>query len=261
MPKQISSSLTVLSVSDLPRSKAYYRDVLGFDVTDWWAQRDGLTGLALKLHQAPDPSRVQPNPPEPGADLGIDISAYVDNWAALDSLYEEFKSKGALIAKEPVVYADGGPWKEFVIADPDGYHLAFGGIDGSREHCSIDPHIRSVILWTRDLDRAVDCYSKLMGLEVRDQDRYGHLHVFRLDNGIELMIDSNGMENVPVPEQGRVLFQLSTYDIDKAAKEARDIGFEIVYGIQRLPSVSFFNIRDEDGNVAMICQEHAGVQP
>lgn len=261
MPKQISSSLTVLSVSDLPRSKAYYRDVLGFDVTDWWAQRDGLTGLALKLHQAPDPSRVQPNPPEPGADLGIDISAYVDNWAALDSLYEEFKSKGALIAKEPVVYADGGPWKEFVIADPDGYHLAFGGIDGSREHCSIDPHIRSVILWTRDLDRAVDRYSKLMGLEVRDQDRYGHLHVFRLDNGVELMIDSNGMENVPVPEQGLVLFQLSTYDIDKAAKEAGDIGFEIVYGIQRLPSVSFFNIRDEDGNVAMICQEHAGVQP
>lgn len=261
MPKQISSSLTVLSVSDLPRSKAYYRDVLGFDVTDWWAQRDGLTGLALKLHQAPDPSRVQPNPPEPGADLGIDISAYVDNWAALDSLYEEFKSKGALIAKEPVVYADGGPWKEFVIADPDGYHLAFGGIDGSREHCSIDPHIRSVILWTRNLDRAVDRYSKLMGLEVRDQDRYGHLHVFRLDNGIELMIDSNGMENVPVPEQGLVLFQLSTYDIDKAAKEAGDIGFEIVYGIQRLPSVSFFNIRDEDGNVAMICQEHAGVQP
>lgn len=261
MPKQISSSLTVLSVSDLPRSKAYYRDVLGFDVTDWWAQRDGLTGLALKLHQAPDPSRVQPNPPEPGADLGIDISAYVDNWDALDSLYEEFKSNGALFAKEPVVYADGGPWKEFVITDPDGYHLAFGGIDGSREHCSIDPHIRSVILWTRDLDRAVEHYSKLMGLEVRDQDRYDHLHVFRLDNGVELMIDSNGMANVPVPEQGPVLFQLSTYDIDKAAKEAGNIGFEIIYGIQRLPSVSFFNIRDEDGNVVMICQEHAGVQP
>lgn len=139
MPKQISSSLSVLSVADLERSRAYYRDVLGFDVTDWWAERDGLTGLALKLHQAPDPSRIFPNPPEPGSSIGIDVSAYVENWAGLDSLYQEFKSKGAIIAMEPVVYADGGPWKEFVIEDPDGYHLAFGGIDGSREHADDFP--------------------------------------------------------------------------------------------------------------------------
>lgn len=261
MAKQISSSLSVLSVSDVERSKAYYREVLGFDVTDWWAQRDGLIGLALKFHQAPDPSQVHPNPPEPVAELGIDISAYVDTWAALDRLYEEFKAKGAVIAQEPVIFADGGPWKEFVIADPDGYHLAFGGIDGSRAHCSIDPHIQSVFLWTRDLERAVDRYSKLLGLEVREQDRHGQLHVFRLDHGAGLILDSNGMDNASVLEQGPVLFQLSTYDIEKAAKEAREVGFEIIYGIQRLPSVSFFNIKDQDGNVLMICEEHAGVKP
>ncbi|MEK5643896.1 hypothetical protein BK138_17450 [Paenibacillus rhizosphaerae] len=259
MPKQISSSLTVLSVSDVARSRAYYRDVLGFDVTDWWAQRDGLSGLALKLHQSPDPARIYPNPPEPGSELGIDVSAYVDTWAALDSLYEEFKSKGAVFAMEPTIFADGGPWKEFVVEDPDGYHLAFGGVDGSRAHCSIDPHIQSVFLCVRDLNRAVERYSQLLGLEVRKQDRYRHLHVFRLDNGSELMLDSNGMEDVPIAEKGPVLFKLSTYDIDQAAKEAQEIGFDIVYGIQRLPQVSFFNIRDEDGNTIMICQEHTGV--
>ncbi|MEI0737202.1 VOC family protein [Paenibacillus sp. JTLBN-2024] len=259
MSKQISSSLTVLSVSDLVRSRQYYREVLGFDVTDWWAERDGLTGLALKLHQAPDPAAVHPNPPEPGAELGIDVSAYVDTWAALDSLYEEFKSKGAIIAQEPVIYAEGGPWKEFVIADPDGYHLAFGGIDGSRAHCSIDPHIQAAFLWVRDLNRAVERYAKLMGLEVRAEDRFDHLHVFHLNNGAELILDSNGMEDVPIPERGPVLFQLGTYNIEKAAKEAEEIGFEIVYGIQRLPRVSFFNIRDEDGNIVMVCQQHAGL--
>lgn len=256
MPKQISSSLTVLSVADLARSREYYREILGFDVTDWWAQRDGLTGIALKLHQAPDPSHVHPNAPEPGADIGIDVAAYVDNWAALDSLYDEFKAKGAFIAQEPVVYADGGPWKEFVIADPDGYHLAFGGIDGSRAHCSIDPHIQSVFVWVRDLDRAAYRYSKLMGLEVREQDRYDHLHVFQLDDGTALILDSNGMKDVRVAENGPVLFKLNTYHIDQAAKEAQEIGFEVIYGIQRLPNVSYFNIRDEDGNVVMICQEH-----
>lgn len=255
MPKQIGSSLTVFTVSDLARSQRYYREVLGFDVTDWWAERDGLTGLALKLHQAPNPSAVNPNPPEPGSDLGVDVYAYVENWAALDSLYQEFKSKGATIAREPVVYADGGPWKEFVVADPDGYHLSFGGVDGGRAHCSIQPHIDSVFLWVRDLNRAVERYAKLLGLEVREQDRFGHLHLFRLDSGTALMLDSNGMENVPVPERGPVLFKLPTYDIDRAAKESQDLGFEIVYGIQRLPQVSFFNIRDDDGNILMICQD------
>lgn len=33
--KQIGSSLTVLLVSDLKRSQQFYRDRLGFQVTDW----------------------------------------------------------------------------------------------------------------------------------------------------------------------------------------------------------------------------------
>ncbi|MCI3921259.1 VOC family protein [Paenibacillus sp. TRM 82003] len=130
MTKQIGSSLTVLMVSDLARSQQFYRDVMGFDVTDWWAERDGLTGLALKLLPAPDAASVRPNAPARGTDLGVDVYAYVENWSALDSLYREFTAKGARIARAPVVYEDDGPWKEFVVEDPDGYHLAFGGVDG-----------------------------------------------------------------------------------------------------------------------------------
>lgn len=132
MTKQIGCSLTALMVSDVKRSQQFYREVLGFDVTDWWAERDGLTGIALKLLQAPDPSAVRPNPPERGASRAFDVYAYVDNWAALDSLYEEFRGKGAVISGEPVVYPEGGPWKEFIVQDPDGYNLAFGGVDGSK---------------------------------------------------------------------------------------------------------------------------------
>jgi catechol 2,3-dioxygenase-like lactoylglutathione lyase family enzyme len=256
MGKQIGSSLTVFMVSDLARSQRYYREILGFDVNDWWAERDGLSGIALKLQQAPNESGVHPNPPESGSDTGVDIYAYVENWAALDQLYREFTSKGAMMARKPVVYADQGPWKEFIVEDLDGYHIAFGGVDGGRAHCSINPHIDSVFLWVRNLDRAVDRYSKFMGLEVKQEGRFGHLHLFHLDNGTHLMLDSNGMENVPVPERGPVLFKLNTVDIDRAAQEAKDHGFEIVYGIQRLPQVSFCNIRDEDGNIIMISEDH-----
>jgi predicted enzyme related to lactoylglutathione lyase len=256
MAKQIGSSLTVFMATDLERSKQYYREVLGFDVTDWWAQRDGLQGLALKLLQAPAGAGATPNPPEAGSDTGVDVYAYVEDWTALDQLYSEFMSKGAIIAREPVVYADGGPWKEFIVEDPDGYHLAFGGIDGSRAHCSIDPYINAVFLWVRNLDRAVGLYSQLMGLEVREQDRYGHLHLFRLDNNTHFILDSNGMEDVPVPEKGPVLFKLNTKDIDKAREEAVKLGYEVVHGIVHLPPVSYFNIRDEDGNILMVSQDH-----
>jgi predicted enzyme related to lactoylglutathione lyase len=256
MAKQIGSSLTVIMAADLERSKQYYREVLGFDVTDWWAQRDGLQGLALKLQQAPAGAGATPNPPEAGSDTGVDVYAYVEDWTALDQLYSEFMSKGVIIAREPVVYADGGPWKEFIVEDPDGYHLAFGGIDGSRAHCSIDPYINAVFLWVRNLDRAVGLYSQLMGLEVREQDRYGHLHLFRLDNNTHFILDSNGMEDVPVPEKGPVLFKLNTKDIDKAREEAVKLGYEVVHGIVHLPPVSYFNIRDEDGNILMVSQDH-----
>ncbi|MOA41951.1 hypothetical protein D3C78_1639650 [compost metagenome] len=58
------------------------------------------------------------------------MQVYTSTWAQLDGLYEEFRSKGVIITVEPTIYADGGPWKEFVIEDPDGYHFAFGGTDG-----------------------------------------------------------------------------------------------------------------------------------
>ncbi|MEH7436924.1 VOC family protein [Neobacillus drentensis] len=130
MNKQIHSSLKVLLVSDLEISKKFYADVIGCEVTDWWAIRDGFTGLGLKLLQANEPEDVQPNRPAKGDQLPVaDIYCYVENWSALDELYEEFKTKGAKVVIEPWVDPQAGPWKEFAIVDPDNYCLAFGGTD------------------------------------------------------------------------------------------------------------------------------------
>jgi catechol 2,3-dioxygenase-like lactoylglutathione lyase family enzyme len=130
--KQIGSSLTVLLVKDLENSKKWYSDVLGCEVTDWWAIRDGLTGLAFKLLQAASPEDIRPNKPGISEKAGWNVYAYVENWTELDALYHEFKAKGATIKVEPWIYASGGPWKEFVIEDPDGYGIAFGGVDSEK---------------------------------------------------------------------------------------------------------------------------------
>ena len=128
--KQITSSLTVLLVSNLEASKVFYKEKLNCEVTEWWVIRDGLTGLALKLLQAHSPDDVKPNKPAKGSNVGIDVYCYVENWDALDALYQEFTSKGVSIAIEPWIDENGGPWKEFAIKDIDGYCIAFGGING-----------------------------------------------------------------------------------------------------------------------------------
>ncbi|RSD29313.1 VOC family protein [Mesobacillus subterraneus] len=129
--KQIHSSLKVLLVANLEKSKEFYKEVLGCEVTDWWVLRDGFTGMAMKLLQAGNPQDVRPNPPAAGEELGFDLYCYTEDWESLDELYEEFKVKGAFIAKEPWVDENNGPWKEFAIKDPDGYCIAFGGTDGT----------------------------------------------------------------------------------------------------------------------------------
>jgi lactoylglutathione lyase len=129
LEKQIHCSLKVLLVSDLEKSKKFYQDVLGCEVTEWWVIRDGFTGLGLKLLQANSPKDVQPNKPAKGSNVAYDVYCYVENWSALDELYEEFRKKGANIAIEPWIDENAGPWKEFVIKDIDNYCIAFGGTD------------------------------------------------------------------------------------------------------------------------------------
>jgi lactoylglutathione lyase len=59
--------------------------------------------------------------------IGWDSYFYSD-FDGVGQLYEEFKSKGAVIAYEPRVEAMGNSqWKEFAVKDLDGYVMVFGG--------------------------------------------------------------------------------------------------------------------------------------
>lgn len=121
----------------------------------------------------------------------------------------------------------------------------------------IKSHVSSVILWSRNLERSTDMYRKLFQLSPEQQERFGQLHIFHLPAGMDVMIDSNGMDNVPIPDKAPPLFFIPATDIDKAAAFIQELGFEIIYGgIQRNDAVSFFNMRDPDFNVITVCQNH-----
>ncbi|MEF3303156.1 VOC family protein [Paenibacillus sp. GYB003] len=131
---RIGHALQVRLVSDLTRAKQYYKQVLGFTVDGWGhAERDGVGFL---LQQAEKPEDVRPNA-KPAKDrfphdwsgppTSWDTYAYTD-FDGVQSLYEEFVAKGAVIAYTPQTEDMGNTrWKEFAVKDLDGYIIVFGG--------------------------------------------------------------------------------------------------------------------------------------
>jgi lactoylglutathione lyase len=118
-------SLTVLVVSDLVKSNSFYKDVVGCEVTEWWALRNDTVKLGFKLLQANENQTISPNSSKD--QIVWDAYAYADNFASLENLYNEWKQKEACIVQElAVTEFEWGVWKEFAIQDPDGYVIAVG---------------------------------------------------------------------------------------------------------------------------------------
>ena len=114
---QFQRAMPVLEVTDVARSIAFYRDTLGFSAAVWGEPAEfaimqrGTVSIALD-----------------GSERGR--TANNQHWAAyiyvadVDALYEEFNKLGVSIARE-IEDAHYG-CRDFDIADPDGYILAFG---------------------------------------------------------------------------------------------------------------------------------------
>lgn len=127
--------LQVRLVSDLQKSLAYYRDVLGCETSGWGHANRG--GMKLILQQAQQPSDVRPNRASAkrntyptdwqGPDLGWDTFVHVD-YDEFDALVEEMRAKGANIVLGPMeaTHSNGMHFNNLYIQDPDGYIIVFG---------------------------------------------------------------------------------------------------------------------------------------
>jgi catechol 2,3-dioxygenase-like lactoylglutathione lyase family enzyme len=108
---------TVFVVSDIERSLAHYRDVLGFSVTFEYGEPTSYVCLcrdevALHLIAARRTSRLPGN----GA-----ICVFVRD---VDAVHAELAERGANIVKPPEDYDYG--MRDFDVLDPDGNQLVFG---------------------------------------------------------------------------------------------------------------------------------------
>ncbi|MDA0840008.1 MAG: VOC family protein [Planctomycetota bacterium] len=126
MSKLIGSS-PLFHVSDVEKSANHYREVFGFDYSKIWGEppcfcMPRLDGFIVMLSQVDDASKIKTNGALDGTGETWDAYFWCDDAYAL---FDEFRSKGAEIAYEPI-HRDYYGMMEFAVRDGDGYTLAFG---------------------------------------------------------------------------------------------------------------------------------------
>jgi lactoylglutathione lyase len=112
-----------LTVNDLQRSLAWYRDVIGFVVTDEWRVEGTLRGVEMRAG-AVDIFLGQDDWKK-GRDRtkGEGFRIYGRTVQDIDRLAALIKSRGGVLSHEPQTQ----PWgeRDFGIVDPDGFRITF----------------------------------------------------------------------------------------------------------------------------------------
>jgi catechol 2,3-dioxygenase-like lactoylglutathione lyase family enzyme len=114
----ISPSLTV---NDLEKSIALYRDVLGFVVAEKWEDKGKLVGVLLKAGSATIMLGQDDFAKGRDRKKGEGLRIYCSTRQNVDELAAAIKSRGGRLDHEPT----DQPWgtRDFAFTDPDGFKL------------------------------------------------------------------------------------------------------------------------------------------
>lgn len=118
----LRGSTPIFAVADVERTIAFYRDVLGF--TSSWTYGEPVNFGSASLDGLQIMFALQP-------ELAARVEGHM-HWVAcedVDAAYAMHRERGAEIVE---AIADR-PWgaREYVVRDPNGYHLRFGGSPAS----------------------------------------------------------------------------------------------------------------------------------
>jgi uncharacterized glyoxalase superfamily protein PhnB len=112
------------TVSDVGRSLAWYRDVLGFVVGDRWESDGKLAGVEMVAGSVT--FMLGQDDWKKGRDRGKGegFRIYCNTVQDVDALAKRIKAHGGTLAQEP---ADQ-PWgsRDFSVVDPDGFRITIG---------------------------------------------------------------------------------------------------------------------------------------
>ena len=111
------------TATDLQRSIAFYRDVLGFVVGEEWRENGALMGCEMRAGSVSfwlsqdDFAKGRDRQKGVGTRLRCETAQDIDRVAA------EIKARGGSLDQEPQLMSWGE--RQFMISDPDGFKLTF----------------------------------------------------------------------------------------------------------------------------------------
>jgi lactoylglutathione lyase len=112
-----------LTSTDLQRSIAFYRDVLGFIVGEEWREKGALLGV--EIHAGAVSFMLSQDDFAKGRDRqkGVGTRIYCHTAQDIDRLAAQIRERGGVLDQEPKDMSWGD--RVFMISDPDGFKLTF----------------------------------------------------------------------------------------------------------------------------------------
>lgn len=110
-----------LTVADLQRSLAWYRDVVGFTPGETWEHNGKVAGVEVKAGSAL--LYLSQDDWSKGRDRvkGLGIGLYFETAQDVDEIAAGIKARGGTLASEPRTESWGA--RSFTVVDPDGFRL------------------------------------------------------------------------------------------------------------------------------------------
>jgi len=119
---RLRAVMPAMTVGDVAKSIAWYRDVLGFVVADEMKHEDRLVGAVLQAGDSrfllgQDDFKQGRDRPK-----GIGFRLYCTTAQDVDTLAANIKARGGALAQEPT----DQPWgaRDFAVVDPDGFKIS-----------------------------------------------------------------------------------------------------------------------------------------
>ncbi len=118
--REVTPSFTA---TDLQRSIAFYRDVLGFVVGEEWREDGALQGCEMRAGSVVFMLSQDDFAKGRDRQKGVGSRLRCQTAQDLDRLAAEVKARGGALDQEPQLM----PWgeRQFMISDPDGFKLTF----------------------------------------------------------------------------------------------------------------------------------------
>jgi lactoylglutathione lyase len=112
-----------LTTTDLQRSIAFYRDVLGFIVGEEWREKGALMGVEIQAGAVTFMLGQDDFAKGRDRQKGVGTRIYCYTAQDIDRLAAQIRERGGALDQEP----KDMPWgdRAFMISDPDGFKLTF----------------------------------------------------------------------------------------------------------------------------------------